>query len=187
MWQPNSVATGKKWETRLELSALLEQYFLCYSGEGDVPPQIHSYLSTNFKELRNLSADHALLRAKARDRWFVPDPRKNADVEQLREKRLLEEFWAYMPPGYEPAARRKKTQPVLPGMEQAAPKIVKGKRIAIVRTEAVRVGFNFCFAQNDYQTIIAVARHIPENVIQNDDQLQMIYDSAVTRTVGEVE
>jgi DNA modification methylase len=174
----------KKWETRPELRALLDQYFLCYSGEGDVPPQIHSYLSTNFKELRNLPSDHAMLRAKARDRWFVPDPRKNADVEQLREKRLLEEFWAYLPPGYEPAARRKKMQTVLPGMEQMAPKIVKGKRIAIVRTEAIRVGFNFCFAQNDYQTIIAVARYIPENVIQNDEQLQMIYDSAMTRTGG---
>jgi hypothetical protein len=178
----------KKWETRPELRALLDQYFLCYSGEGEVPTQIHSYLSTNFKELRNLPADHAMLRAKARDRWFVPDPRKNADVEQLREKRLLEEFWAYMPPGYEPAARRKKMQVAsLPGMEQMAPKIVKGKRIAIVRTEAVRVGFNFCFGQNDYQTIIAVARHIPEDVIQNDEQLQMIYDSAVTRTADGLE
>jgi len=138
--------------------------------------------------LRNLPADHAMLRAKARDRWFVPDPRKNADVEQLREKRLLEEFWAYMPPGYEPAARRKKMQAaVLPGLEQTASKLVKGKRIAIVRTEAVRVGFNYCFGQNDYQTIIAVARHIPEDVIQNDEQLQMIYDSAMTRTAGEFE
>ena len=172
----------KKWETRPELRALLDQYFLCYTGEGDVPPQIHSYLSTNFKELRNLPADHAMLRAKARDRWYVPDPRKNADVEQLREKRLLEEFWSYLPPGYEPAARRKKMQALtLPGMEQTAPKIVKGKRIAIVRTEAVRVGFNFCFAQNDYQTIIAVSQHIPEDVIQNDEQLQMIYDLAMTR------
>lgn len=177
----------KKWETRPELRALLDQYFLCYSGEGDVPPQIHSYLSTNFKELRNLPADHAMLRAKAKDRWFVPDPRKNADVEQLREKRLLEEFWSYMPPGYEPAARRKTMQATLPGMELSAPKIVKGKRIAIVRTEAIRVGFNFCFSQNDYQTIIAVARYIPESVIQNDEQLQMIYDSAVTRTGGEFE
>jgi DNA modification methylase len=175
----------KKWETRPELRALLDQYFLCYSGEGDVPPQIHSYLSSNFKELRNLPADHAMLRAKARDRWFVPDPRKNVDVEQLREKCLLEEFWSYMPPGYEPAARRKTMQATLPGMGQTAPKFVKGKRITIVRTEAIRVGFNFCFAQNDYQTIIAVARYIPENVIQNDEQLQMIYDSAVTRTGGE--
>lgn len=178
----------KKWETRPELKALLDQYFLCYQGEGDVPPQIHSYLSTNFKELRTLSAENDMLRSKARDRWFVPDPRKNADVELLREKRLLEEFWSYLPPGYEASARtRKPNEPVLPGMQQPPPKLPKGKRISIVRTEAVRVGFNFCFARNDYITIIAVAHHIPDDVIHNDEQLQMIYDSAVTRTGGEAE
>ena len=177
----------KKWETRPELRALLDQYFLCYQGEGEVPSQIHRYLSTNFKELRSLPADHAMLRGKARDRWYLPDPRKNADVEQLREKRLLEEFWSYMPPGYLPAARRKTPDvPILPGLEQPKPKLVKGKRLAIVRTEAVRIGFNFCFSKNDYQTIIAVAHFIPEDVIRNDEQLQMIYDSAVTRT-GEAE
>lgn len=180
--------TWKKWETKPELRALLDQYFLCYQGEGAVPSQIHSYLSTNFKELRTLPADHAMLRAKARDRWFVPDPRKNADVEQLREKHLLDEFWSYLPPGYEAAARtRKPNEPELPGMQQAPPKQPKGKRIAIVRTEAIRVGFNFCFGRNDYTTIIAVAQHIPDDVIQNDEQLQMIYDSAVTRTGGEPE
>jgi hypothetical protein len=178
----------KKWETRPELRALLDQYFLCYHGEGDVPPQIHSYLSTNFKELRNLSSDHAMLRSKARDRWYMPDPKRNTDVEQLREKRLMEEFWSYLPPGYEPASRRKFSgQATLPGMEPPSPKIPKGKRLAIVRTEAVRVGFNFCFSQNDYQTIIAVAQHIPDDVIHNDEQLQMIYDSAVTRMGGEQE
>ena len=175
----------KKWETRPELRALLDQYFLCYQGEGDVPPQIHSYFSTNFKDLRNLPADHAILRAKARDRWYVPDPRKDADVEKLRERRLLEEFWSYVPPGYEPASRRKTPETaVLPGLEPK-PRISKGKRLTIVRTEAVRVGFMFCFQQNDYQTIIAVAQHIPEDVIHNDEQLQMIYDSAVTRTGDE--
>ena len=173
----------KKWETKPELRALLEQYFLCYQGEGDVPPQIHSYLSTNFKDLRTLPADDADLRDKARDRWFVPDPRKNADVEQLREKHLLEEFWSYLPPGYTAAARTKKpNEPDLPGLQQLPTKLPKGKRIAIVRTEAVRIGFNFCYGRNDYTTIIAVAQHIPDDVVQNDEQLQMIYDSAITRT-----
>jgi hypothetical protein len=140
----------RKWETRPELRLLLDQYFLCYHGEGTVPSQIHSYLSSNFKELRNLSADHAMLRSKAQDRWFVPDPRKNADVEQLREKRMLEEFWSYMPTGYDPASRRKIPEaPLLPGMEAAKQRIPKGKRLAIVRTEAVRVGFKFCFQKND--------------------------------------
>jgi hypothetical protein len=34
----------------------MEQNFLRYEGKGEVPNQIHSYLSTNFKELRKLVA-----------------------------------------------------------------------------------------------------------------------------------
>jgi len=41
-------------EIKLELSELLEENFLCYDGTGEVPSQIHSYLSTNYKDLRNL-------------------------------------------------------------------------------------------------------------------------------------
>ena len=52
-------ASWKKWETRPELRALLEQNFLRYEGDGEVPSQIHSYLSTQFKELRNLGKDRA--------------------------------------------------------------------------------------------------------------------------------
>ena len=47
----------EKHERPLELMELLEQSFLCYDGKSDVPSQIHSYLSTNFKELRNRSKD----------------------------------------------------------------------------------------------------------------------------------
>ena len=179
----------KKWETRPELRALLDQYFLSYDGEGNVPPQIHSYLSTNFKDLRKLPADSPLLRSKAKDRWYVPDPRKNADVEKLREKRLLEEFWTYLPPGYDIEAikrRVKSGQETLPGFESLPPKIPKGKRLKLVRTEAVRVGFKQCYQIRDYQTIIAVAHYIPEDVVNEDDQLQMIYDSAVTRSGLEI-
>ena len=47
----------QKHEKPLELSELLEQNFLRYDGKGEVPSQIHSYLSSNFKELRNLAKD----------------------------------------------------------------------------------------------------------------------------------
>jgi DNA modification methylase/rubredoxin len=178
----------KKWETRPELRALLDQYFLCYHGDGPVPAQIHSYLSSNFKDLRNLQPESPVLLDRAADRWYVPDPKKNADVEQLREKRLLDEFWSYLPAGYEPAWRRKGIDgPMLPGIELPAPKIPKGKRLTLVRTEAVRVGFKFCFQRNDYETILAVAQYVPEDVINNDEQLQMLYDVAITRTSGEIE
>lgn len=67
-----------KNEAQLDLRELLNQNFLCYDGKGPVPEQIHAYLSTNWKELRNLPKDDLTLVGKAKDRWYVPDPRKAA-------------------------------------------------------------------------------------------------------------
>ncbi len=176
-------ASWKKWEARPEMSALLDQNFLCYDGQGgDVPSQIHSYLSTQFKELRNLPKDHAQLKAKARNRWYVPDPKKNVDVETLRNKRLLEEFWSYLPEGYSPPALTANKGQTLPGLTVPRPKIPKGKKLKELRTEAVRVGFKHCYQQKDYTTILVVADMIPDSVLNEDEQLQMIYDTAVTRS-----
>lgn len=176
-------ASWKKWEARPELKVLLDQNFLCYDGTGEVPSQIHSYLSTQFKELRNLPKDHAQLRQKAKDRWYVPDPKKNIDVETLRNKRLLEEFWSYLPDGYISAARSPDRNPTLPmpGMASPRPKVPRSKKLKQVRTEAVRVGFKFCYQQKDYPTILAVADMLPESVLNEDEQLQMIYDNAALR------
>jgi DNA modification methylase len=175
-------ASWKKWEARPEMSALLDQNFLCYDGVGEVPSQIHSYLSTQFKELRNLSKDHAQLKAKAKNRWFVPDPKKNVDVETLRNKRLLEEFWSYLPDGYTPPALSSDKGQALPGLVVPRPKVPKGKKLKELRTEAVRVGFKHCYQQKDYTTILVVADMLPESVLNEDEQLQMIYDTAVTRS-----
>ena len=41
------------------------------------PSQIHAYLSSNFKGLRNLPKDHGSTGAKALDRWYVPRSRKS--------------------------------------------------------------------------------------------------------------
>jgi hypothetical protein len=122
-------ASWKKWEARPELRTLLEQNFLRYEGEGEVPSQIHAYLSTQFKDLRNLAKDHTQLRAKAKDRWYVPDPKKNIDVERLRTKRLMEEFWSYLPAGYSPPALNPNRGDSLPGMTVPLPKIPKGKKL----------------------------------------------------------
>ena len=175
-------ASWKKWEVRPEMSALLDQNFLCNDSKGDVPSQIHSYLSTQFKELRNLPKDHPQLRAKAKNRWYVPDPKKNVDVETLRNKRLLEEFWSYLPEGYSPPALTANKGQTLPGLTVPRPKIPKGKKLKELRTEAIRVGFKHCYQQKDYQTILVVAEMIPDSVLNEDEQLQMIYDTAVTRS-----
>jgi len=150
----------QKHEKPLELSELLEQNFLRYDGKGEVPSQIHSYLSRNFKELRNLPKDDELLRAKAKDRWYVPDPTKATDLERLRERALLREFEEY--------------------------RESKQKRLKVFRLEAVRAGFKKAWQERDYATIIAVARKIPENVLQEDQKLLMWYDHALTRRGGDI-
>ncbi len=161
----------QKHEKPLELSELLEQNFLRYDGNGEVPSQIHSYLSTNFKELRNLPKDNPSLRVKAKDRWYVPDPNKAGDLEKLRERALLHEFEEYLPAATDAAqAGRTSTQ----------------KRLKVFRLEAVRAGFKKAWQERDYAIIITVARKIPENVLQEDPKLLMWYDQAVTRT-GETE
>jgi len=149
----------QKHEKALELMELLEENFLCYDGEADVPSQIHSYLSTNFKDLRNLSKDDAALQEKAKDRWYVPDPYKAGDLEKLRERALLREFEEY--------------------------RQSKQKRLKVFRTEAIRAGFKRAWSERDYDTILQVAEKIPDSILQEDPKLLMWYDQAVTRTSAE--
>ena len=149
-----------KNEAQLDLRELLNQNFLCYDGKGPVPEQIHAYLSKNWKELRNLSKDDPALVTKARDRWYVPDPKKQGDLEKLREKALLREF--------EEIRQRKK-------------KFSARERF---RNEAVRVGFKKAWQEKDYTTIINVAEKIPNKILEEDPKLLMWYDQAVTR-IGE--
>ena len=84
-----------KHEQTVELKDILRQNCIHYDGTRPVPSQIHSYLSSNFKELRNLAKDDPTLIEKAVDRWYVPDPNKQIDLEKVREKALLAEFEAY--------------------------------------------------------------------------------------------
>jgi len=147
-----------KNEAQLDLRELLNQNFLSYDGKGLVPEQIHAYLSTNWKDLRNLPKDDPTLVAKARDRWYIPDPNKAGDLEKLREKALLKEFEEY--------------------------KEVK-KKLKVFRLEAVRAGFKKAWQERDYAVIVAVAEMIPNNVLEEDPKLLMWYDQAVTRMGGE--
>lgn len=174
------ISGWQKTEKLLELDELLEQNFLCYDGKGEVQNQIHSYLSTNFKELRNLPKDDVSLRAKAKDRWYVPDPNKAGDLEKLRERSLMKEFWEYLPAGYKPA-KPESQEGFIPGLEPKPAPVPKGKKMKVIRLEAVRAGFKYCWQNRDYRTIIAVAQRIPENVLQEDPKLLMWYDQALTR------
>jgi hypothetical protein len=144
-----------KHEQTVELKEILRQNCIHYSGSGPVPSQIHSYLSTNFKELRNLAKDDPTLIAKATDRWYVPDPGKQGDLEKVREGYLLKEFETY--------------------------KQSKERKLKLFRTEAIRVGFKAAYEAQDYKTIVDVAGKLPENVLQEDEKLLMYFDVANMR------
>lgn len=138
------------------MSALLANNFIEYDGVGDVPPQIHSYLSTNHKDLRNLDKSSPALVTKAKDRWYVPDANKAQDLEKKREKALLKEFEAY--------------------------RSFTGRKIKESRLEVLRAGFRAAWAAKDYKTIIGIANKLPEETLQEDEKLLTLYDLALTRT-----
>ncbi|KIC47553.1 DNA methylase [Ruegeria sp. ANG-S4] len=148
-------AGWRKHEEKPELSALLEDNFLRYDGNGDVPSQIHSYLSTNFRDLRGLEKEETLLQAKAKGRWYVPDPNKAKDLEQKRERALLKEFEDY--------------------------KTATKRQLKESRLEVLRAGFKAAWAAKDYQTIIGIADKLPSETLQEDEKLLLWYDQALTR------
>ncbi len=156
----------QKHEVGVEMVELLEQNFLRYFGNGPIPVQIVSWLkkSTDMRDLLakegreledgSVETDNQQLKARARDRWYVPDPNKATDLEKLRLRSLLREFATY----------------------QAS----KGK-LKQFRTEAVRAGFAQAWRDRDYTTIAQMAERLPENVLQEDPNLLMYYDNASLR------
>jgi len=160
-----------KHEKTIELKEILELNFFCYDGTGPIPRQIVSWmrqsapLRRQVEELLSRDAatendsglmtrDSRLLGA-AEDRWYVPDPKKEGDLERLRLRTLLREF-----DDYKTSSKRKIKQ---------------------FCTEAVRAGFKHCYDEQDYQTIVDVAAKLPEKVIQEDEKLLMYYDVATMR------
>ena len=155
-YMPVVGAAKKKGEVIPELIRLLDENFIQYDGKGEVPSQIHSYLSSNHKDQRGLDKSDPALVAKAKDRWYVPDPNKAQDLEKKREKALLKEFEAY--------------------------RSFTGRKIKESRLEVLRAGFRAAWAAKDYQTIIGIANKLPETTLQEDEKLLTLYDLALTRT-----
>lgn len=149
-------AGWKKHESKPELQHLLEENFIEFDGFGECPSQIHSYLSSNFKDMRGLDKSSPSLLQKAKNRWYVPDLNKAQDLEKKREKTLLKEFESY--------------------------KMFTGRKIKESRLEVLRAGFRAAWAAKDYKTIISIANKLPEETLQEDEKLLTLYDLALTRT-----
>ncbi len=90
----------------------------------------------------------------AEGKWYVPDHNKASDLEKVRQRALLKEFKEYT--------------------ESTG-------RLRVFRSEAVRAGFADCFKRQDYETIVKVAERLPEDVLREDPDLLMYYDSALLR------
>lgn len=105
-----------------------------------------------FPDLHELLAQNFLV--DETDHWYLPDPNRASDIEKLRIRELLKEFSEYMN---------------------------SSGRLRKFRTEAVRAGFLDALRKQDYDTIIKVAERLPENVLREDPDLLMYYDSAMLR------
>lgn len=88
-------------------------------------------------------------------KWYVPDLSDKADLEKLRRKRLLKDFYDIYAKG--------------------------AGRIKNARTEAIRVGFDECWKERNYALIVQVGGRLPETVLQEDSALLMYYDNAASR------
>jgi len=118
--------------------------------------ELHQARHEALPELSDILAQNFL--KDERDRWYVPDPARQEDLEKLRERSLLREFQEY----------------------------TQGKgRLKVFRTEAVRAGFKRAWAERDYRLIVQVAQRLPESVLQEDPGLLMYYDNALMRAEAE--
>ena len=87
-------------------------------------------------------------------KWYIPDLTKSGDIAKLREKNLLKEFQEYLNS--------------------------KGK-LKVFRSEAIRAGFAKLWKDKDYAAIVAMANRLPEETIQEDQNLLMYYDISLSR------
>lgn len=114
--------------------------------KGDVLPELMSILEENFIK-------------DEEGNWRNPDPEKAADLEIIRNRRMMKEFNMYLEQAQKP----------------------KAKRMKDTRLEVLRYGFKECYKQKNYQAIVTIGDHILESLLQEDEVLLQYYDIASSR------
>ncbi len=112
--------------------------------------ELHQSKREAMPELLDILRDNFVQDDKGR--WYVPDLSNAADLAKLRTKKLVKEFYDSYATG-------------------------RGK-LKVFRLEAIRAGFDDCWSQRDYKTIVSVGDRLPEDVLQEDQALLMYYDNA---------
>ncbi|MDD2475932.1 MAG: DNA methyltransferase [Dysgonamonadaceae bacterium] len=113
--------------------------------KGDIIPELITFLQENFLEDES-------------GKWYAPDPENEADLNELRTKRLLKIF-----EGYKNETKKPRT------------------KIKEARVEALREGFKQCYQDKDFKTIVTVGDRIPNNLLMEDEVLLQFYDIASSR------
>jgi hypothetical protein len=101
-------------------------------------------------DLRELLEENFL--SNNQGRWYVPDPKKAADLEKLRTTALLREFGRYA---------------------DNTGKLVR------FRSEAIRAGFRDAWARRDFNLIVSVGKRLPTDAFADDEALLYYYDNAL--------
>lgn len=108
--------------------------------KGDTLPELMQILDENFLKDEN-------------GYWHIPDLNDQAQLDAVRNKRLLKEFEVY----------------------------VEAKKVKNARLEALRAGFKECYKNKDFATIVAVGDKIDEELLTTDEVLLRFYDIASSR------
>jgi 16S rRNA G966 N2-methylase RsmD len=120
----------------------IQPAFLSELGNGlaewEELPELRSLLEQNFVE-------------DDQGRWYVPDPKKAADLEKLRRRSLLREFEAYL---------------------SGSGKLTK------FRSEAVRAGFDDAWDRREFELIVKLGKRLPSDVLVDDPTLRYFVDNA---------
>lgn len=114
--------------------------------KGDIIPELRDILEENFIE-------------ESDGTWRNPDAEKAADLEIIRNRRMMKEFTTYVEQATKP----------------------KSKRMKDCRLAVLQYGFKECYRQKRFADIVAVGDHIPESLLTEDEVLLQYYDIALTR------
>ena len=135
----------KESKTESDLHPLWMKEVAGNMRKGDVLPEMRTILTDNF-----LKDD--------KGKWYLPDPENEADLEKLRNNRLLKQFETYKTEAFKPKAKIKEA-----------------------RVEALRAGFKQCYQDKDFKTIIQIGERIPNNLLMEDEVLLQFYDIATSK------